>query len=88
MLFCLYINQLRYYRQTYIVILFNKNGNAHALRPPVYVKLCLLQYFYCGKEIANNLKHSMKFSFKVKPTKNILKKNMNFDGFKFNSSKK
>lgn len=40
------------------------------------------------REIANNLKHSMKFSFKVKPTKNILKKNMNFDGFKFNSSKK
>ena len=40
------------------------------------------------REIASNLKHSMKFSFKVKPTKNILKKNMNFDGFKFNSSKK
>ena len=40
------------------------------------------------REIANNLKHSMKFSFKVKPTKNILKKNMNFDGFKFNSSKR
>ena len=40
------------------------------------------------REIANNLKHSMKFYFKVKPTKNILKKNMNFDGFKFNSSKK
>lgn len=40
------------------------------------------------REIVNNLKHSMKFSFKVKPTKNILKKNMNFDGFKFNSSKK
>lgn len=40
------------------------------------------------REIVKNLNHSMKFSFKVKPTRNILKKNMNFTGFKFNSSKK
>lgn len=40
------------------------------------------------RKISTTLNHSMKFSFKLKPTRNILKKNMNFKGFKFNSSKK